>query len=77
MLTVAPVLPDEGVGEQEAGRIVQVKAGAPASATVMSIGTVTVVAALAGPGKTTRGINNVHKASKAILAGFDSSPLPT
>jgi len=73
MSTVAPVLPDDCEGTQEPP-MVQVKAGAPASATVISIGTVTWVAALTGLGRTASGIKRVQAASKASTAGLDSTP---
>jgi hypothetical protein len=71
MFTSPPVEPEEGEGEQDPP-IVHVKEGAPDSATLMLIGTVTGSAALAGVGMTTRGIRIVQAAIRANLRGPES-----
>ena len=73
-LTLPPVLPEEGTGEQDPP-IVQVKEGAPPSATVTLIGTVTD-AALAGLGRTIRTKRNAHAARNPIFAALGSICLP-
>jgi hypothetical protein len=76
-LTVPPVLPEEGEGEQDPP-IVQVKEGAPVSWTVMLIGTVTGSGsvAFAGAGRTTRGIRIVQATMMASFKGVGSIRLP-
>ncbi len=54
-VTVAPVVPEDGAAAQLGPLIVQVKEGAPASATLIVIGTVTEAAA-AGLGGSKRGM---------------------
>ncbi len=54
-VTVAPVVPEDGAAPQLGPLIVQVKGGAPASATLTVIGTVTE-AAVTGLGGSIRGM---------------------